>query len=431
MKICVQGLWHLGSVISACLASFGHEVIGLDENKIVVDKLNTGTAPLLEPGLNDLLKNSLDKKNLLFTNNPSLALSETELLWVAFDTPVDNNDNADTKYIEKQILKVLPFLNNNVIILVSSQMPVGSIKKLESIALSKFPNKKLHFACSPENLRLGKSLEVFLKPDRIVVGINDTNTKQTLNKLLTPISKKIEWMSVESAEMTKHAINAFLATSVSFINEIASICELVEADAKEVERGLKSDSRIGPKAYLAPGGPIAGGTLTRDISFLEFESKKNNLSSPLISAVLPSNNEHKNWIRRKLQEKFVSLSGISVAIWGLTYKPYTDTLRRSLAVELIDWLISQNAKIFVYDPVVKNLPKQWEGKITYCETSLETLVNAQALVIGTEWPEFNKTSNKISTIAKQNLVIIDPNPHLYITVLKADIRYITVGNFNE
>ena len=427
MNICVQGLWHLGSIISSSLASKQHEVIGLDSDKTVIDNLNIGKAPLLEPGLNDLLKNGIDNGNLSFTNDYSLALSKTELLWVAFDTPVDEDDNANTRYIEEQILRALPFLNNGVIILVSSQMPVGSVKKLEEIALVKFPERKFSFACSPENLRLGKSLEIFLNPDRIVVGVKEESTKIILKKLLTPITEKIEWMSVESAEMTKHAINAFLATSVTFINEIASICELVGVNAKEVERGLKSDSRIGSKAYLSPGGPIAGGTLTRDISFLKLESKKNNLSTPLISAVISSNNEHKNWVRRKLQEQFFSLSGISVAIWGLTYKPHTDTLRRSLAVELIDWLISQNAKIFVYDPVVKKLPKHWKKKIIHCKTSLNTLLEAQALVIGTDWSEFKQISNKISSSAKQNLVIIDPNHHLDSTMLKADINYITVG----
>jgi UDPglucose 6-dehydrogenase len=427
MNICVQGLWHLGSIISSSLASKQHEVIGLDSDKTVIDNLNIGKAPILEPGLNDLLKNGIDNGNLSFTNDYSLALSKTELLWVAFDTPVDEDDNANTRYIEEQILRALPFLNNGVTILVSSQMPVGSVKKLEKIALGKFPERKFFFACSPENLRLGKSLEIFLNPDRIVVGVKEESTKKILKKLLTPITEKIEWMSVESAEMTKHAINAFLATSVTFINEIASICELVGVNAKEVERGLKSDSRIGSKAYLSPGGPIAGGTLTRDISFLKLESKKNNLSTPLISAVLSSNNEHKNWVRRKLQEQFFSLSGISVAIWGLTYKPHTDTLRRSLAVELIDWLISQNAKVFVYDPVVKKLPKHWKKKITHCKTSLNTLLEAQALVIGTDWSEFKQISNKLSSSAKQNLVIIDPNHHLDSTMLKADINYITVG----
>ena len=171
MNICVQGLWHLGSIISSSLASKQHEVIGLDSDKTVIDNLNIGKAPILEPGLNDLLKNGIDNGNLSFTNDYSLALSKTELLWVAFDTPVDEDDNANTRYIEEQILRALPFLNNGVTILVSSQMPVGSVKKLEKIALGKFPERKFFFACSPENLRLGKSLEIFLNPDRIVVGV--------------------------------------------------------------------------------------------------------------------------------------------------------------------------------------------------------------------------------------------------------------------
>jgi UDPglucose 6-dehydrogenase len=315
-------------------------------------------------------------------------------------------------------------------ILVSSQMPVGSIRKLETFAKKNFPDKHLSFACSPENLRLGKALDIFLRPDRMVVGVRTESNQRTLQQMLLPITDKIEWMSVESAEMTKHAINAFLAISVTFANEIASICELVGADAKEVERGLKTESRIGSKAYVSPGGPFAGGTLARDITFLGNESKANDLVTPLLSSVRPSNDEHKNWTRRNLLKYFGSLSGVTVAIWGLTYKPGTDTLRRSLAVELCDWLIEQAASIKVYDPAVKIMPERWVGRVICCSDAIQAIEGANVLVVGTEWPEFKQIAQDLNMAENIDLVIIDANRHLLASrskFIETGCKYIAVG----
>lgn len=427
MKVCVQGLWHLGSVTAACLASVGHDVTGLDADAATIEKLSQGKAPLFEPDLDDLLQAGITSNRLKFSALSGLALEGAEVLWVAFDTPVNDEDQADVAFVQGQIQMALPFLADGAVVLVSSQMPVGSILRLEAFAQQNLPDKNLGFACSPENLRLGKALDVFLKPDRIVVGVRNDRTRQVLEKLLSPITDKVEWMSVESAEMTKHAINAFLATSVTFANEIAAICELVGADAKEVERGLKTEARIGPKAYVSPGGPFAGGTLARDIAFLGIQSQAHQLATPLLSAVRPSNDEHKNWVRRKLQQQFGALSGVTVAIWGLTYKPGTDTLRRSLAVELCDWLLKQGAKVRVFDPAVKQLPDHWAGKLTHCTTALDAVVDANALVVGTEWPEFEQAALGLSAKAKPDLVVVDANRHLQAQVLHAGFNYLAVG----
>jgi UDPglucose 6-dehydrogenase len=234
-------------------------------------------------------------------------------------------------------------------------------------------------------------------------------------------------MSIESAEMTKHAINAFLATSVTFANEIAAICELVGADAKEVERGLKTEARIGPKAYVSPGGPFAGGTLARDIAFLRIESEVHQLLTPLLSAVCLSNDEHKNWVRRKLQHHFGSLDGVAITIWGLTYKPGTNTLRRSLAIELCDWLLVQGAKVSVFDPAVKQLPERWVGKVNYYLTALDAVAQAKALVIGTEWPEFKPLVSELASKAQAGLVVVDANRHLPSKLLPLSFNYVAVG----
>ncbi|MBT8562117.1 UDP-glucose/GDP-mannose dehydrogenase family protein [Polynucleobacter paneuropaeus] len=430
MKICVQGLWHLGSVTAACLASAGHEVAGLDPNLITIANLSKGKAPLFEPGLDDLLVFGLTNSKLSFYTDHLQATADAEVLWVTFDTPVNEEDEADIDFVQTQIQGVLPFLKKDAIVLVSSQMPVGSIKKLEAFAQKSFPDKHLSFAYSPENLRLGKALDVFLKPDRIVVGVRNESDRKILQRMLSPITDKIEWMSVESAEMTKHAINAFLAISVTFANEIASICELVGADAKDVERGLKTEARIGPKAYVSPGGPFAGGTLARDIVFLGKESKAHELTTPLLSAIKPSNDEHKNWTRRNLLKYFGSLHGVTIAVWGLTYKPGTDTLRRSLAVELCNWLVEQGAKVNVYDPTVKNIPERWGAKVVCSSNAMQALNGADALVVGTEWPEFKKIAEGLSAAGNAGLVIIDANRHLLsskVKFIEAGYKYIAVG----
>ncbi len=427
MKICVFGLWHLGSVISACIASKDHEVIGIDENINNIKNLNKNKAPILEPGLNGLIKKGLKSKNLVFTNDKKKANS-AEILWVTFDTPINENDKADVSFVEEQVKKIMPNLKENVVILFSSQLPVGTIKKIQRFSDKKFPKKKFKFACSPENLRLGNALDNFLNPERVIIGIDDKRTKKILSLLFKPITDRVIWTNIPSAEMSKHAINSFLATSIIFANEIASICEKVGANYLEVEKSIKSDSRIGQRAYLSAGKPIAGGTLLRDVSFLNEKKKKFNLLSPLLSSIITSNDKHKKWVSKKLLGEFKTLSKISITIWGLTYKPYTSSLRRSLSVELCNWLIKQDARINVYDPVIKRLPKNLDGKISKYNNPIDSIKNSDVLIIGTFWPEFKKFTNKIKRMAKKKLIIIDPDNDLKIKTLKSNLKYITFGH---
>jgi UDPglucose 6-dehydrogenase len=427
MKVCVQGLWHLGSVTAGCLASVGHEVVGFDFDELVISRLQAGKPPISEPGLEEMIGVGLESGRLQFSASLEELPSDLNLLWVAYDTPVNDDDVADVDFVIAQVEAVLPHLTNTTTVLVSSQMPVGSIRRLEAIADKLCPEKALSFACSPENLRLGKALDVFLKPDRIVVGVRADRDRERIGKLLAQITDKVEWMSVESAEMTKHAINAFLATSVVFANEIAAVCEMIGADAKEVERGLKSEQRIGPKAYLSPGGAFAGGTLARDIEFLKGVSHCHQLSIPLLESVKISNDQHKGWVRRKLKVLFPSLQGVTIVVWGLTYKPGTDTLRRSLAVELCNWLIEQGARVRVHDPVVRVLPTAWGGSVQPFDTALDALAGAQVLLIGTEWPEYKEIPKTLVASGAPGLVVLDPNRFLSSLEAIEEVRYFAVG----
>jgi UDPglucose 6-dehydrogenase len=427
MNVCVQGLWHLGTVTAACLASLENNVTGLDFDAGTIDRLKQGTPPLFEPGLEELVKRGMASGRLSFSSHPGEAVRNAELLWVAYDTPVDDDDNADTDYVLAQVGKTLPYLPAAATVLISSQMPVGSVRRLEAIAQTRCPEKNLGFACSPENLRLGKALEVFLKPDRIVVGVRSARDRDRLERLFRAFTERIEWMSVESAEMTKHAINAFLAASVTFANEIAAICELVGADAKEVERGLRTESRIGPKAYLSPGAAFAGGTLARDIAFLNKLGAEKKLASPLLSSVKPSNDAHRQWAKRKLQSLFPDLPRAKVALWGLTYKPGTDTLRHSLSVELCAWLLERRVKVSVHDPAVIELPKEWRGKVTRSDNPLDALKGAQVLVISTEWPQYKEISADTVAEAAPGIVVLDANRFLSGLAGDSRVRYVAVG----
>ncbi|NTU56995.1 MAG: UDP-glucose/GDP-mannose dehydrogenase family protein [Anaerolineales bacterium] len=427
MKICVLGLWHLGSVTAACLASGGHFVTGLDFDEQVIENLGKGIPPLFEPGLEELVKKGIAEKKLDFTTDTRKAVSGANVIWVTYDTPVDENDRADVDYVVGRVARLFPDLESGQQILISSQLPVGSVRRLEASLAESRPNLDVSFSCSPENLRLGKAITVFTQPDRVVVGVRNDESKRILSEVLSPFTDRIEWMSVESAEMTKHALNAFLATSVTFINEIAVICEQVGADAKEVERGLKSESRIGPKAYLGPGGAFAGGTLARDVAFLTQLGKQYDVPIQLFPAIKSSNDAHKNWARRRLIQLLGDINGKTVAVWGLTYKPGTDTLRRSSAVELCKWLLEQGVHVRAHDPAVKKLPEEFK-QLPLAASALEAVQKADALVIATEWPEYRQVDMTIVLSAMNTPYVLDVNRFLAknVEALPA-IKYVTVG----
>jgi UDPglucose 6-dehydrogenase len=426
MKICVLGLWHLGSVTSAGLAKLGHTVVGLDFDNEVIGNLQNAHAPVSEPGLNELIQETLERKSLSFTHDSHVAMQDADVLWIAFDTPVDEQDNADIFYIEKNFEKIAPFIHEGMKIIISCQVPVGFTRYLQNQFNKKNPGKKVYFAYSPENLRLGKALKTFLEPDRVIIGIRPEEKEQFLPVFIS-ISKRLEWMCIESAEMTKHAINAFLATSICFANEIATLCEFTRANAKEVERGLKTEERIGPQAYLNPGNAFSGGTLARDVRFLQNIGKKNLLPIHLINSVLESNDFHKTWIQRKCLETLGDLNGKHITVLGLTYKPGTNTLRRSLSIELCRWLKDQGAEVTAFDPAIQELFPDLHTIISLSPDIARSVENADCIIIATEWPEFQKIEQEIITTMRGK-IIIDPNGFIKGTLGNIHhTRYFAVG----
>jgi UDPglucose 6-dehydrogenase len=385
MRVCVFGLWHLGCVTAACLARGGHEVTGLDPDAAVIGRLQQGEPPIFEPQLADLTTEGLAARKLRFTTNVADALAGVDLVWVTFDTPVDENDVPQVSRVIEPVRSLLRQLPDECLVLVSSQLPVGTTRRLAADA-----GQRVTFAYSPENLRLGNAIMAFSQPDRVVVGLQSERDRDKITALWAPFTTKIVFMGLEAAEMTKHAINAFLATSVVFMNEIATVCEMVGADAKEVERGLKSEERIGPRAYLSPGGPFAGGTLARDVATLAALGRDLGAPATLIPAVRESNDRHRGWALRKLEERLGSLDGRRIAILGLTYKPGTDTLRRSSAVELALALQAGGATATAFDPAIRELPPDLRGRFELASSPALAVAEADAMVLATPWPQFRE-----------------------------------------
>lgn len=433
--IAVAGLWHLGVVIAACLAEAGFTVVGVDPDPEVVTALNEDRPPVNEPGLAELSREMRSAGRLTFATAFPEAVGAAGLIWIGFDTPVDDEDRADVEWVLERSTEVLAHAAPGALVVLSAQLPVGSAAALGR-RMADAGRADLHFSCVPENLRLGRALQTFRCPDRFVAGARSGEDRARLAAVLDCFGSPIEWMDVESAEMTKHALNAFLATSVAFINEVAAICERVGADAFDVARGLKSEERIGPRAYLAPGDAFAGGTLARDIRFLSGLARDQGLSAEVVEGVAASNAEHRNWSRRALVRLFAASSssgqhGLAdrrIAVWGLTYKPGTNTLRRSSALELCRWLAGERAFVQAYDPAISALPASEPAAIELAGGPVDALQDADALVVCTPWPEFRHVAADELAGSMTRPVVVDPGGHLRETLgHAAAVRYLCVG----
>lgn len=420
MHITVLGLWHLGSVTAACCAKH-FDVTGLDFHDAVVGNLQQGKAPLFEPGLNELIVEGLKKNSLRFTGDAKTACATADVLWVCYDTPVNDNDESDTEFVLERIRRALTHLPSEALVLISSQLPVGTCSQLEK----KFP--QFQFACSPENLRLGKAVDAFEKAERVIVGIRTDAKRALLEQIFKPFTAQILFMRTESAEMVKHALNSFLAVSITFINEIARLCEHAGADAKEVAAGLKSEPRIGPRAYLGPGGPFAGGTLARDVVTLTKLGANFGESLQLIPAIKQSNDEHRGWALRQLQSRLGDMSNKTIAVLGLVYTPNTNTLRRSNAVELCQQLNASGACVQAFDPAItKTSPELIDVKLVHSvEAALE---QADAVVICTEWPQFREVDWTKAVAKMRRALLVDANRFLEKPLQGvAGVEHISVG----
>ena len=426
MKVCVFGLWHLGSVTSACLAEAGFKTVGLDGDSALIADLSQGIPPLFEPGLEDLTKAGIHAELLSFTTDAATALEGADILWVTHDTPVDEDDRADIEFVKNQVRSTFTHLHDGMVVLISAQLPAGSVAELERDFAIVADGRNVTFACSPENLRLGKAITVFKNPERVIIGLRNQAGRQCLEELFTPFSSNIIWIGTEAAEMTKHALNAFLATCVTFINEIATICEKVGADASEVERALRSEPRVGANAYIRPGAAFAGGTLARDVTFLTELAQTHGLPLDMIGGIIHSNRFHANWTLRRLNDYLDGLQGRKIAVIGLSYKPGTSAIRRSTSIESCRSLLAAGVKVQAFDPQVKSLPEDL-ADIHLASSLEEALDQAEALLVMTEWPDFKhlKADDLVSRMS--NPLVLDPNCFLGSLAKDSRIRFVTIG----
>ncbi len=411
MKVAVLGLWHLGTVTAACVADAGFPTIGVDDDPKVIAKLNAGEPPLYEPGLAELVQQGLSSGRLAFTTDAA-ALATADIVWICHDTPVDEDDRADVDAVVRRIEAIFPRLKDSAVVLVSAQLPVGTVARLETSFAAQANGRRVDFACSPENLRLGRALEIFRNPGRIVIGIRHEHTRDELVPLLSKFSQNLIWMSIESAEMVKHALNAFLALSITFTNELASIAEQVGANASDIEKALRSDVRIGPNAYVKAGPAFAGGTLARDVQFLSTIAEHEKLQAPLIGSIVESNRAHGQWSINQLRRRLGPLTGKTITVLGLSYKPGTDVIRRSPSIGLLRALMADGATVKVYDPAVRKLPEEFRSGVIAADDAKGAITGAAAVVVATEWPQFRELAADDFTSAMRGRLILDPGAFL-------------------
>jgi len=405
-RVCVIGIWHLGTVVSACLADLGYVVIGVDEDNKKIETLNNGTPPLFEPGLEELLLSGLRSRRLSYVTDLSQAVRGCRYVLIAYDTPVSEKDEVDLSQIFATARELSQHMENGTTIIVSSQVPVGICHEIEAII--KKSNPALHFdiAYSPENLRLGQAVERFKHPDRIVIGADSTSTLDKVERFFDVISAPKVRMNLRSAEMTKHAINAFLAGCISFANEIGNLCDEVGADALKVAEGLVTDERIGEKLPLKPGLAFAGGTLARDLKVLQNLGDRVSYETYLIDGVLKVNEQQNKFVIRKLQKIYGTVSNLTVGVLGLTYKAGTSTLRRSASLEIIADLTAAGATVKAYDPKADPEEVMSHQEFEFCSDPYAVARAADALVIVTDWPEFRELDfAQIKSVMKKPVLI--------------------------
>jgi len=411
LNIGVFGLWHLGCVITAAWYKLGYNVIGYDYDLKNINNLKKGIPPIFEPKLTDTIKEGLNNKKIQFTDN-KLDLLYCDYVFLAYDTPVDENDISDTSILIKSITDLSKILKDDSVVIISSQSPIGFSSKLRKIL--KEGNSTLELAYSPENLRLGEAIDCYLKPERIILGTNNKETEKKCLEIFNNIKCEKMTMNLESAEMVKHGINLFLATSIVFANHLSNICSENGANVKDVIKGIKSDNRIGKKAYLSPGIGFSGGTLGRDLKVLE--KANNNIKhagfwkpAKIFEKIHIFNSDRKNEIVSKIDIHFNGIKNKNIGVLGLTYKPGTSTLRRSIPLEIVNIMIKNGANVNVFDPKANYNELTKTPKFIIKKSIEELIEDVNYIIILTEWKDFKDFD---WTNIDKNLSIFDTKNYL-------------------
>ena len=411
MNIAVIGSGYVGLVSGACFSEMGNRVVcvDIDENKI--KKLTKGELPIFEPGLKQLVLKNVKNNNLFFTSKIEDALKKIELVFIAVGTPMSEDGSADLDNVLTVAKSIGKLINTNIIVVNKSTVPVGTADKVKDVIQKELDLRgtKINFevVSNPEFLKEGDAISDFMKPDRIVIGAETQSSIFKMKQLYSPFFRthdRFITMDIRSAEMTKYAANAMLATKISFMNEIANICEKVGADANQVRVGIGSDKRIG-YSFIYPGVGYGGSCFPKDVKALKKTAEENGYTADLISSVEKVNNIQKLVIAKKIKNRFGDdLNGKVFGLWGLSYKPGTDDMREAPSIYTIKELVKFGATVKVYDPKAMNIAKNFylkdTNKVEYFDSKYEVLNNANALILLTEWkefrsPDFEEIKNKL------------------------------------
>lgn len=431
MKITVIGTGYVGLVAGSCLADMGNDVICVDNNIDKLKQLEQGIIPIYEPGLEELVKSNVIEKRLTFSSDLDNAVKVSQVCFIAVGTPQGEDGSADLQYVFEVAKSIAKFMNGYKVIVDKSTVPVGTAEKVTQI-IRQNTSYPFDVVSNPEFLKQGNAVEDFLKPDRVIIGSNSDKATMIMQEIYAPFFRtgnKVIVMDVKSAEMTKYAANSFLATKISFMNEIANLCEKVGADAEMVRVGMTTDSRIGNK-FLFPGLGYGGSCFPKDIKALIKTAAENDCEMNIIKAADNVNKKQRQIFINKITNRFgKNLSEKTFGIWGLAFKPKTNDMREAPSITIINALLEMGAKINAYDPKAKDTAKLYFGdKINYKNTSYETLDNADALIILTEWNEFRRPDlERIKNSLKQPVIFDGRNLYEPVQMAEKGFEYYLIG----
>ena len=439
MKIAIIGTGYVGLVSGTCFSEMGNAVTCVDIDVVKIKKLEKGGIPIFEPGLENMVLKNVEKGNLYFTTKLEDAIEDAIIVFIAVGTPMGDDGSADLQYVLAVAKEIGQKMNHRLVVVDKSTVPVGTADKVKAVIQKELEirNVSIDFdvVSNPEFLKEGDAINDFMKPDRVVIGAENEYAFDVMKQLYAPFFRSHDrfiMMDVRSAEMTKYAANAMLATKISFMNEIANICELVGADANQVRIGIGSDKRIG-YSFIYPGAGYGGSCFPKDVQALHKIAQENGYEAKLISSVEEVNNRQKFVISDKIIKRFgEDLTGLVFGIWGLAFKPGTDDMREAPAIYVIKELVKRGAKIKAYDPKAMDEAKCFYLKdienVVYCTSKYEVLENAEALVLLTEWKEFRSPDfGKIKEQLKNAVIFDGRNQYMAYDLSKNGFEYYRIG----
>jgi len=415
MKIVVIGTGYVGLVTGTCFAEVGIDVVCVDVDTKKIENLKNGIMPIYEPGLEEMVVRNFQKGRLLFSTNLGECIADADVAFIAVGTPPGEDGSADLKYVIAVAKEIGSHIKNHIVVVTKSTVPVGTAAKVRNAVQAELDSRKLSLefdvASNPEFLKEGAAIEDFLKPDRIVVGVETKKAEDVMRKLYKPFllnGHPIIFMDVPSAEMTKYAANAMLATKISFMNDVANLCEIMGADVNLVRKGIGSDPRIGNR-FIYPGIGYGGSCFPKDVKALIRTARENGHEMRILQAVEDVNEDQKSVLYDKIVKHFKGdIKGRTFAIWGLSFKPKTDDMREAPSLVIIEKLLAAGANVRAYDPVAMHEAKKELGEqIEYSKDPNDALIDADALLIITEWPEFRTPNFKVMAKLLKNKLIFD------------------------